>query len=91
MLMKKNVKTKVLRRLKIIEGQVRGIHKMIEKDTYCIDVLHQTLALKEGLSGVEQSILENHLDTHVVQQMKKGKSAKATQEILSIYKLSRKI
>ncbi|MBU6141603.1 metal-sensing transcriptional repressor [Patescibacteria group bacterium] len=89
--MKKTTKAKVLRRLKILEGQVRGIHKMIEKDIYCVDILHQTLALKEGLSGVENSILENHLDTHVVQQIKKGKSAKATREILSIYKLSRKI
>ncbi len=88
--MNKKINMNVLRRLKIIEGQVRGIQKMISDGKYCIDVLHQTLALKEGLSGVENAILENHLAAHVVSQMKTGRSGKAIKEILSIYKLSRK-
>ena len=88
--MKEVIKKKAVRRLQILEGQIRGLQKMVEDEKYCIDILHQSLAAKEALSGVEDLILENHLATHAADQMKKGKSAKATKEILSIYKLSRK-
>ncbi len=63
---------------------------MIEEDVYCIDILHQSAAVKEALSGVENLVLENHLSTHVIEQIKQGKEAKSTKEILEIYKLSKK-
>ncbi len=63
---------------------------MIENGEYCIDVLHQSSAAKQALSGVEDLILEQHLKTHVVEQMKSGKEEKSTKEILEIYKLSKK-
>ncbi|MEK7576326.1 MAG: metal-sensitive transcriptional regulator [Patescibacteria group bacterium] len=88
--MKPVVKKGVMRRLKIVEGQVRGLQKMIEADKYCIDVLHQTLAVKQALSGVEDVILENHLATHVVEQIKSGKESQSTKEIMELYKLSKK-
>lgn len=88
--MKEVIKKKAVRRLQILEGQVRGLQKMVQEEKYCVDILHQSLAAKEALSGVEDLILENHLSTHAAEQMKKGKAAKATKEILSIYKLSRK-
>ncbi len=88
--MNEGVKKSAMRRLKILEGQIRGLQNMIEKEKYCIDILHQSAAVKEALSGVENLILESHLSTHVVEQMKKGKEKKATQEILDIYRLSRK-
>ena len=69
----KTNKEKLLRRLKIIEGQVRGLHEMVEKDTYCIDVITQTSAVKRALSGVEDALMEGHLATCVVHQIKKGK------------------
>ncbi len=81
---------KLLRRLKIIEGQVRGLQEMIEKGTYCIDVITQTSAVKQALSRVEDQIMENHLGTCVVTQMKKGKEGKAQAEILKVYRLKRK-
>ncbi len=62
---------------------------MIEEDKYCVDIIHQSLAVKEALSSFENLMLENHLSTHVIEQMKKGKDKKAVQEILSVYKLSR--
>jgi DNA-binding FrmR family transcriptional regulator len=86
--MDKKVKSRAVRRLKIIEGQVRGLQRLVEQDTYCIDVIHQSLAVKEALSSFENLMLENHLATHVIEQMKKGKDKKAIQEILSVYKLS---
>jgi CsoR family transcriptional regulator, copper-sensing transcriptional repressor len=83
-------KKRALHRLKIIEGQLRGLQKMVEENVYCIDIINQSLAVKEALSGVEDLLLERHLATHVAEQMKSGKEAKATKEILAIYKLSKR-
>lgn len=83
-------KNRLIRRLKIIEGQARGLQEMIKKDTYCIDVITQTSAVKQGLSNVEDMLLENHLGGCIIHQMKSGQTAKAKEEILKVYKLKRK-
>lgn len=88
--MKKEVKRKLMRRLKIIAGQIKGLQKMVEEGEYCIDVITQTSAVRQALSSVEDVMLENHLSTHVVEQMKGGKHKKATDEIIAVYKLSKK-
>ena len=79
-----------MRRLKIIEGQIRGLQKMVERDEYCITVIGQTSAIRQALSSVEDVMLQNHLETHVVLQMKSGAHKKAIREILSVYKVSKK-
>lgn len=89
--MKQNHKTKVLRRLNIIQGQINGLIKMIEDEKYCIDILIQSNAIKQALTSVENLILENHLTSHVISQIKTGKEEKAIEEILKVYKLSQKI
>jgi DNA-binding FrmR family transcriptional regulator len=76
--------------LKLLEGQVRGLQRMIESDKYCIDVITQTSAVKQGLSNVEDLLLENHLGSCILDQVKRGKSDKAKNEILKVYKLKRK-
>ena len=81
---------KLIRRLKIIEGQVRGLQEMIAKDTYCIDVITQTSAVKKALSGVEDALMEDHLSTCVIHQIQKGKEKTAVEEILKVYQLKRK-
>lgn len=83
-------KAKIIRRLKIIEGQARGLQEMVGNDAYCIDVITQTSALKQGLSTVEDMLLENHLGTCIVHQMRAGEVKKATNEILKVYQLKRK-
>jgi DNA-binding FrmR family transcriptional regulator len=83
-------KTKMTKRLKIIEGQVRGLREMIEGGKYCIDVITQSSAIKQGLSSVEDMLLEHHLSNCVVQQVKNGSTAKAVDEMLKVYKLKRK-
>ncbi len=83
-------KLKLVQRLKIVEGQVRGLQDMLAKDAYCIDVITQTSAVKQALSGVENALMENHLSTCVIEQMKKGKEGKAIKEILKVYGLKRK-
>lgn len=85
-----NNKTRLIRRLKIIEGQLRGLQELVEKDTYCIDVITQTSAVKQGLSTVEDLLLENHLSGCILDQVKAGQDKKATAEILKVYKLKRK-
>jgi len=83
-------KQKLLRRLQIVEGQVRGLQEMINKDKYCIDVITQTSAVKQALSGIEDALMEGHLKTCVTDQIKRGKELKAQEEILKVYRLKRK-
>jgi len=83
-------KKKLVRRLKIIEGQVRGLSRMLEADTYCINVIAQTSAVKRALSTVEDLLLESHLNSCVREQMASGETRKAVQEVLKVYKLKRK-
>ena len=71
-----------------MEGQVRGLHKMVDEEKYCVDIINQSFAVKSALSGVESLLLKNHLSTHVIDQIKHGKEEKAIMEILSVYKLS---
>ena len=84
------VKQKLIRRLKIVEGQVRGLQDMLAKNAYCIDIIAQTSAIKQGLSNVEDMLLEGHLGHCVVNQIKNGETKKATKEILKVYQLKRK-
>jgi len=78
------------RRLKIIEGQVRGLREMVEKGTYCIDIITQSSAIKQGMSNVEDMLMEHHLSHCVVKQIREGTPNKAVYEILKVYKLKRK-
>jgi DNA-binding FrmR family transcriptional regulator len=54
-----------LKRLKIIEGHMRGVIRMVEGDTYCIDVIRQIQAVQAALNKVSAAILENHLNSCV--------------------------
>ncbi len=83
-------KQKLIHRLKIIEGQVRGLQNMLLNDTYCIDVITQTSAIKQALSTVEDKLMEGHLRHCLVSQIRGGQTNKATQEILKVYQLKRK-
>ena len=88
--MEKNIKKKALDQLKRIEGQIRGLQKMVEKEKYCIDIITQSQAVKSSLSSVENAILENHLSTHVIEQIESDDEETAIKEILKVYKLKDK-
>ncbi len=64
--MKADLKTSCAKRLNRIEGQVRGLAKMVEEDRYCIDVITQIAAVRAALDRVEQDILRDHV-AHCVQ------------------------
>jgi DNA-binding FrmR family transcriptional regulator len=87
--MYENIKKQALRRLNLIKGQVEGLKKMMEKDKYCIDILIQSMAVKQALSSLEDLILENHFREHIPKQMKNKKEA-AVKELLKIYKLAKR-
>ena len=89
-IMKVDIKKKALRRLSLIKGQLGGLIKMVDAERYCVDIITQSSAIKEALSGVEDLMLENHLTTHVIHQIKRGKGKKATAEILKVYKLAQR-
>ena len=66
-----DLKDRNLTRLRRIEGQVRGLHKMIEEDRYCADILTQISSVQEALRGVSRELMRNHLKhcaTHAFQQ-----------------------
>ena len=72
-------RAKVLDRLARIEGQVRGVAKMVEDDRYCVDVLAQTAAIRSALKGVERLLLEDHAH-HCVEDAIATGSAEAQRE-----------
>lgn len=80
----------ILRRLDIAEGQIRGLRELIASKAYCVDIITQTSAVKRALSVVEDILLENHLITCAINQIKKGNEKKAVEEIIKVYKLKRR-
>jgi DNA-binding FrmR family transcriptional regulator len=67
------IKAANLKRLRRIEGQIRGLHKMIEEDRYCADIIVQVAAAQEALRGVARELMRNHLH-HCARQALTGKS-----------------
>jgi DNA-binding FrmR family transcriptional regulator len=64
--MRNHIKASTLKRLKRIEGQVRGLHRMVEEDRYCIDIVTQISAVRAALRRAEEEILRDHV-THCVE------------------------
>lgn len=65
-------KANLVTRLNRIEGQIRGIKGMIEKDTYCDDVLNQISAVQSAINGVSKLLLEHHMRSCVVERIGEG-------------------
>jgi DNA-binding FrmR family transcriptional regulator len=66
-------KTSNLKRLKRIEGQIRGIAKMVEEERYCADILMQVSSVQEALKGVSRELMRNHLRHCVTHNIERGK------------------
>lgn len=89
--MKAEYKKRAIHRSKIIRGQFDALIEAIEKDTYCVDILTQSLAIQKSLAALNKLVLENHLRTHVTDMMASGdqtKQAKAIEELLNLYELN---
>ncbi|MGI8988676.1 MAG: metal-sensitive transcriptional regulator [Bryobacteraceae bacterium] len=75
--MKAGVKASNLKRLRRIEGQIRGLQKMVEEDRYCADIMIQISSVQQALRGLGRVLMRNHLQHCVTEAVAKGSPAKA--------------
>jgi len=87
---KQTDKSSIINRLKITEGHLKKVRAMVEKDSYCIDILHQSQAIEAALKEIDSLILHNHLNTCVISAIKKGNSREVIGEVMAVFKRSRK-
>src|SRR5579872_2098229 len=71
------LKTANLKRLRRIEGQVRGLQKMVEDDRYCADIITQVASVQEALRGVARNLMRNHLHHCAAKALRSGKKAES--------------
>jgi DNA-binding FrmR family transcriptional regulator len=84
------VKSNLVTRLNRIEGQIRGIKGLIEKDTYCDDVINQISATQSALNSVAKLLLEGHLKSCVVERIQEGDMEVLDEVLVTIQKLMKK-
>ena len=87
-----NEKTKkdVLPRLRKIEGQIKGIHRMIEKERYCIDIVNRVTAAQKALDQVDLIVMQRHIESCVTDAVKSDEGAPIMGELMeTIYKFIR--
>lgn len=80
-------KTSVLKRLQRIEGQVRGLTRMVEEDRYCIDVVTQVAAVRAALRRAEEEILRDHVAhcvDHAIKSGNRTEQRKKIEELMSV-------
>ena len=84
MIMQKNAKAECLKRLGRIEGQVRGLSRMVEEDRYCIDVVTQISAVRAALRRVEEEILRDHVAHCVAHAISSGDKADQRRKVAEL-------
>ena len=83
------VKKEALTRLRRVEGQVRGIMKMVEEEKYCIDIINQVTAAEKALSGVARIVMKRHVESCVSSAIVQGKGQKMIDELIdAVFKIS---
>lgn len=80
-------KTKLTNRLSRIEGQIRGIRKMIEEDQYCPDILTQSAAVSAAINAFNKELLASHLRSCVTEDIKAGKEETMEELLATLQKL----
>jgi DNA-binding FrmR family transcriptional regulator len=83
------IKKRALHRARILEGQLRGVEKMIDDEAYCVDIITQTLAIQKSLRSLNKLLVENHLRTHVTEMFDDGGTRRddAVDELLTVFEL----
>jgi DNA-binding FrmR family transcriptional regulator len=82
--MSHDAKSSRLKRLNRIEGQVRGLARMVEEDRYCIDIVTQIAAVRAALRRVEESVLRDHVDHCVRHAIASGDKAEQEQKVAEL-------
>lgn len=83
-----------LRRLKTVEGHLRGVIRMVEEDAYCIDIIRQIQAIEAALNKVSSRILEDHLNSCVITAIQgndKNERERVLKEITEVFEMSTKV
>jgi DNA-binding FrmR family transcriptional regulator len=83
-----------LRRLKTIEGHLKGVIRMVEEDAYCIDVIRQVQAVEAALNKVSAQILEEHLNSCVITAIRgdsEQERERVLREIAEVFEMSNKV
>ena len=83
--MLQEVKSDALKRLNYISGHIEGVRRMVEADTYCVDVLKQTHAVRRAIEKLETLMLDGHLRSCVVAGVKEGRDEQVLGELLELY------
>lgn len=84
------VKQDALTRLKKVEGQIRGIMKMVENEKYCIDIINQVTAAEKALKGVSRIIMKRHVESCVTTAISQGQGQAIIDELVdTIYKVGK--
>jgi DNA-binding FrmR family transcriptional regulator len=78
-------RTSTAHRLKIVEGHLRTVRRMVGSGAYCVDVIHQSRAIQQALKKFDSAVLEHHLNHCVKEKIKSGKSREATKELLAVF------
>ncbi|QYR23626.1 metal-sensitive transcriptional regulator [Paenibacillus sp. sptzw28] len=81
------MKSDLITRLNRIEGQIRGVKGLIEKDTYCDDVLNQIAAIQSALNGVGKLLLEGHMKSCVIERIQAGEKEVIDELLITVKKL----
>ncbi|MDQ6984922.1 MAG: metal-sensing transcriptional repressor [Candidatus Dojkabacteria bacterium] len=81
----KDVKTRAIHRIKIVQGHLKKIQQMLEDDKYCVDIVHQSRAVQSALKKIDLLIIEDHLNHCVIDQVKNGEEKKTTEELLKLF------
>jgi DNA-binding FrmR family transcriptional regulator len=81
-------RAQLLRRLSRVEGQVRGIARMIERDDYCIDILQQTAALRAAVDAVSLLVMEDHVAGCLRHAVATGDANAYTEEVMDVVRRS---
>ncbi|WP_442603938.1 metal-sensitive transcriptional regulator [Paenibacillus sp. KN14-4R] len=80
-------KSNLINRLNRIEGQIRGVKGLIEKDTYCDDVLNQISSIQSALNGVGKLLLEHHMKSCIIERIQEGDSEVINELLTTMQKL----
>jgi DNA-binding FrmR family transcriptional regulator len=85
-----DIKKRALHRSRILQGQLRGLEKMIDNEEYCVDIITQSLAVQKSLRSLNKLLVENHLRTHVTDMFEAGGDEReaAVNELLTVYELT---
>ena len=85
-----DIKKRALHRTRILEGQMRGLEKMIDSEEYCMDIITQSLSIQKSLRSLNKLLVENHLRTHVSDMFAAGgdEQEHAVDELLKVYELN---